>query len=113
MSEEQALDEVSKELWERAANNEGIIRADAYLVLGRIAFDQGKLKESLALCETAKEIFERENASEYEREIFDVNIGLSKNFEKLDRRQNAAKALGDAIEAAKAINIEELDDLGI
>ena len=111
MSEEQALDEVSKELWQRAANNEGSIRADAYVALGRIAFDQGKFKESVALCETAKEIFEQGSQSEYQREIFEVNIGLSRNYEKLERRQDAAQALGKAIEAAKVIEIEELDDL--
>ena len=111
MSEERALDEVSKELWQRAANNEGSIRADAYVALGRIAFDQGKFKESVALCETAKEIFELEDGSEYQREIFEVNIGLSKNYERLERRQDAAQALGKAIEAAKVIEIEELDDL--
>ena len=111
MSEEKALDEVSNELWQRAANNEGSIRADAYVALGRIAFDQGKFKESVALCETAKEIFEREGESEYQHEIFEVNIGLSRNYEKLDRRQDAAQALGKAIEAAKVIEIEELDEL--
>ena len=111
MSEEKALDEVSKELWQRAANNEGSIRADAYVALGRIAFDQGKFKESVALCETAKEIFEQVDVGEYQREIFEVNIGLSKNYEKLERRQDAAQALGKAIEAAKVIEIEELDDL--
>jgi tetratricopeptide (TPR) repeat protein len=111
VSEERALDEVSKELWQRAANNEGSIRADAYVALGRIAFDQGKFKESVALCETAKEIFEQVDVSEYQREIFEVNIGLSKNYEKLERRQDAAQALGKAIEAAKVIEIEELDDL--
>jgi len=111
VSEERALDEVSKELWQRAANNEGSIRADAYVALGRIAFDQGKFKESVALCETAKEIFEQVDGSEYQREIFEVNIGLSKNYERLERRQDAAQALGKAIEAAKVIEIEELDDL--
>ncbi len=111
MSEEKASDEVSKELWQRAANNEGSIRADAYVALGRIAFDQGKFKESVALCETAKEIFEQVDVGEYQREIFEVNIGLSKNYEKLERRQDAAQALGKAIEAAKVIEIEELDDL--
>jgi tetratricopeptide (TPR) repeat protein len=111
VSEEKALDEVSKELWQRAANNEGSIRADAYVALGRIAFDQGKFKESVALCETAKEIFEQEDVSEYQREIFDVNIGLSKNYERLDRRHDAAQALGKAIEAATIIEIEELDEL--
>jgi tetratricopeptide (TPR) repeat protein len=111
VSEERALDEVSKELWQRAANNEGSIRADAYVALGRIAFDQGKFKESIALCETAKEIFEQVDVGEYQREIFEVNIGLSKNYERLDRKQDAAQALGKAIEAAKVIEIEELDDL--
>jgi tetratricopeptide (TPR) repeat protein len=111
VSEEKALDEVSKELWQRAANNEGCIRADAYVALGRIAFDQGKFKESVALCETAKEIFEQVDGSEYQREIFEVNIGLSKNYERLERRHDAAQALGKAIEAAKVIEIEELDDL--
>ena len=111
MSEEKAFDEVSKELWQRAANNEGSIRADAYVALGRIAFDQGKFKESVALCETAKEIFEQVDVGEYQREIFEVNIGLSRNYEKLERRQDAAQALGKAIEAAKVIEIEELDDL--
>jgi tetratricopeptide (TPR) repeat protein len=111
VSEERALDEVSKELWQRAAKNEGSIRADAYVALGRIAFDQGKFKESVALCETAKEIFEQVDVGEYQREIFEVNIGLSKNYERLERRQDAAQALGKAIEAAKVIEIEELDDL--
>jgi tetratricopeptide (TPR) repeat protein len=111
VSEERALDEVSKELWQRAANNEGSIRADAYVALGRIAFDQGKFQESVALCETAKEIFEQVDVGEYQREIFEVNIGLSKNYERLERRQDAAQALGKAIEAAKVIEIEELDDL--
>ena len=111
MSEERALDEVSKELWQRAANNEGSIRADAYVALGRIAFDQGKFKESVALCETAKEIFEQEDVSEYQREIFEVILGLSKNYERLDRKKDAAQALGKAIEAATIIEIEELDDL--
>ena len=111
MSEEKTQDEVTKELWQRAANNEGTIRADAYVALGRMAFDQGKFKESLAFCETAKEIFEQEGESEYQREIFDVNIGISKNYEKLERSQEAAQAMGIAIEAAKVIEIEELDDL--
>ena len=111
MSEEKTQDEVTKELWQRAAKNEGTIRADAYVALGRMAFDQGKFKESLAFCETAKEIFEQEGESEYQREIFDVNIGISRNYEKLERSQDAAQAMGIAIEAAKVIEIEELDDL--
>ena len=111
MSEEKALDELEKELWQRAANNEGSIRADAYIGLGRIAFDKSKFKESLALCETAREIFESLGKSEYQREIFDVSVGISKNYGELKLAGKAAKALGEAIEAAEIIGIEEIDDL--
>jgi tetratricopeptide (TPR) repeat protein len=38
-------------------------------------------------------------------------MGISKNYEKLERSQEAAQAMGIAIEAAKVIEIEELDDL--
>ena len=40
-----------------------------------------------------------------------MNIGISKNYEKLERSQDAAQAMGEAIEAAKVIEIEELDEL--
>lgn len=111
MSEEKALDELEKELWQRAANNEGSIRADAYVGLGRIAFDKAKFKESLALCEIAREIFESLGKSEYQREIFDISVGISKNYEQLKLTGKAARALGEAIEVAQIIGIEEVDDL--
>jgi tetratricopeptide (TPR) repeat protein len=111
VSEEKALDELEKELWQRAANNEGSIRADAYVGLGRIAFDKSKIKESLALCETAREIFESLGKSEYQREIFDVSVGISKNYGELRLAGKAAEALGEAIEVAEIIGIEEVDDL--
>ena len=111
MSEEKALDELEKELWQRAANNEGSIRADAYIGLSRIAFDKGKFKESRALCESARDIFEGEGKSQYQREIFDVSVGISKNYGELKLAGQAAKALGEAIEIAENIGIEEVDDL--
>jgi tetratricopeptide (TPR) repeat protein len=111
VSEEKALDELAKELWQRAANNEGSIRADAYIGLGRIAFDKSKFKESLALCEIAREIFESLGKSEYQREIFEVSVGISKNYGELKLAGKAAQALGEAIAAAEVIGIEEVDDL--
>ena len=111
MSKEKALDELEKELWQRAANNAGSIRADAYIGLSRIAFDKGKFKESLALCESARDIFESEGKSQYQREIFEVSVGISKNYGELRLAGKAAQALGEAIAAAEVIGIEEVDDL--
>ena len=74
MSEEREIEEVEKELWERVSQHEGSIRAHAYVALGRIAFDKGKFKESLAMCETAKEIFEHDDKSKYPSELLDVGM---------------------------------------
>jgi len=111
VSEENNLSEVETQLWLNAAAYEGVLRANAYVAISRISYEGGKFKESLALCETAREIYEQENVSEHQREIFDVNVGISRNYEKLNRLDEAAKALGPAIEAAKVLDIEELDDL--
>jgi len=111
VSEEREIEEVEKELWERVSRDEGSIRAHAYVALGRIAFDKGKFKESLALCETAKEIFEHDDKSKYPSELLDVNTGISRNYEKLDREEDAAKAMGIAIDAARMLDHEDLDDL--
>lgn len=111
MSEDKPIDEVEKELWQRAAEGEGSVRADAYVALGRIAYDKGKFKDSLAMCETARELFEQETVNEYPRELFDVNIGISKNYEELGKTYEAAEALGKAIEAARVIEIEAIDDM--
>ena len=111
MSEEREIEEVEKELWERVSQDEGSIRAHAYVALGRIAFDKGKFKESLAMCETAKEIFEHDGRSKYPSELLDVGMGISKNYDKLDREEDAAKAMGIAIDAARMLDHEELDDL--
>jgi tetratricopeptide (TPR) repeat protein len=101
VSEDKSNEAVERELWERAAASEGITRADAYVALGRIAYEKGKFKDSLAICETARELFEQEKVDQHPRELFDVNVGISKNYEQLGKRIEAAQALGKAIEAAK------------
>ena len=111
MSEDKPIEEVEKELWQRVAQGEGSERADAYVALSRIAYEKGKFKDSLAMCETAREIFEQEKVNDYPRELFDVNVGISKNYEELGKRYEAAEALGKAIEAARIIELEALDDL--
>jgi hypothetical protein len=53
VSEEQPIEEVEKELWERVAQDEGSVRADSYIALARIAYTKGNFKESIAMCEVA------------------------------------------------------------
>ena len=55
MSEEHPIEEVEKELWERVAQDEGSVRADSYIALARIAYTKGNFKESIAMCEVARE----------------------------------------------------------
>ncbi len=111
MSEEREIAEVEKELWQRVTQDEGSIRANAYVALSRIAFDQGKFKESLAMCETARDIFDKEDTGEYQREVFEVHVGISKINYELGRTSEAAQAMGKAIEAARTFDYEEIDDL--
>lgn len=111
MSEEQPIEEVEKELWERVAREEGSGRADSYIALARIAYNKGKFKESIAMCEIAREYFENNDASDHQHEILDINIGISKNYEELHKPFESAQALDKAIAAARVLDIETLDDL--
>ena len=111
MSEEQPIEDNEKELWERVAREEGFGRADSYIALARIAYNKGKFKESIAMCETARDYFENNEASERQHEILDVNVGISKNYEGLNNAAEAAEALDKAVAAARILEIETLDDL--
>ena len=98
-----------KDLWQSAAREEGAGRASAYVNLARIAFDRGKFNEALAMCETARDIYEGQSVDHYR--LFDVNLGIARSYEKLQRFTEAADAMGKAVDAARIIDHEDLDDL--
>ena len=52
-----------KELWQKATKAEGEERVDALIKLSYSAFGKGNHKESLALCETARDVYEAMGAS--------------------------------------------------
>jgi tetratricopeptide (TPR) repeat protein len=97
VSEELPIEDNEKELWERVAREEGFGRADSYIALARIAYNKGKFKESIAMCEIAREYFENNDASDRQHEILDVSIGISKNYEELNNSAEAAEALEKAV----------------
>ena len=111
MSEEQPIEEVEKELWERVAREEGFGRADSYIALARIAYTKGNFKESIAMCEVAGEYFENNDAGNHQHEILDVSVGISKNYEELNKPLETAQALDKAIMVARTLELETLDEL--
>jgi tetratricopeptide (TPR) repeat protein len=111
VSEEQPIEEVEKELWERVAREEGFGRADSYIALARIAYTKGNFKESIAMCEVASEYFENNDAGNHQHEILDVSVGISKNYEELNKPLETAQALDKAIMVARTLELETLDEL--
>ncbi len=111
MSEEQPIEEVEKELWERVAQDEGSIRADSYVALARIAYTKGNFKESIAMCEVAREYFENNDANDHQHEILDTSVGISKSYEELNRPLETAQALDKAIMVARTLELDTLDEL--
>jgi len=111
VSEEQPIEEVEKELWERVAREEGFGRADSYVALARIAYTKGNFKESIAMCEVAREYFENNDADNHQHEILDVSVGISKNYEELNKPLETAQALDKAIMVARTLELETLDEL--
>ena len=111
MSEEQPIEEVEKELWERVAQDEGSIRADSYVALARIAYTKGNFKESISMCEVAREYFENNDASDHQYEILDTSVGISKSYEELNKPLETAQALDKAILVARTLELDTLDEL--
>ena len=111
MNRENSQEQMEKELWQQVAESEGAKRAEAYFYLSRISFEKGKFKDSLAMCETARELFETEVGNDYRLELYEVNMAASRIHVELGQRLEAAEALGKAIEAAKGFDIELVPDL--
>lgn len=111
MSEEQPVEEVENELWERVAQDEGSMRADSYVALARIAYTKGNFKESIAMCEVAREYFENNDAGDHQQEILDASVGISKSYEGLNKPLETAQALDKAIMVARTLELDTLDEM--
>jgi hypothetical protein len=84
LAKEKPIDEEEQNLWHVAAQRDGTDRADAYVALGRMAFEKGKFKESLAMCEIAREIFEQASINDYPVLFFSrIDLGTEKNLKQL------------------------------
>ena len=80
-----------KEIWRDLPRSEGTERAEQFIELSHLAYDRGDFKSALALCESAREIYEAQKAAASTKELLHVYEGITYSLSKLDRAAEAAK----------------------
>jgi tetratricopeptide (TPR) repeat protein len=90
-----------KELWQSIPNTEGTERAETFVALSHIAYDRGDHKAALALCESAREIYEQLGAEASTSALMHVYDGISWSLRKLDRDEEAAELALRAVDLLK------------
>jgi tetratricopeptide (TPR) repeat protein len=91
-------------LWVQITKVAGVGRAEVCTVLGRKCFDAGKYAQSLALCETARGIYESLGAAVPDVELAQVYLGIVSSLAKLDRPADAARYSDRAIELLREVD---------
>jgi len=100
-----------KELWQLIPNTEGTERAETFVALSHIAYDRGDHKSSLALCESAREIYEQLGAETSTAALMHVYEGITWSLRKLDRDEEAAELALHAVDILKENNPMEAADM--
>ena len=95
MSKENKPDE--KELWKKIPSTQGAERADAYIELSHLAYDRGDHKAALALCQSAREIYEGLTTYVGTSQLLHVYEGITWSLRRLDRDAEAAQVALDAV----------------
>ena len=95
MSKENKPDE--KELWKKIPSTQGADRAEAYVELSHLAYDRGDHKAALALCESAREIYEGLTTFVGTSQLLHVYEGITWSLRRLDRDAEAAQVALDAV----------------
>ena len=113
MSDEEKinLEQREQELWQEVNQSEGAERARALTALSRILWDKSNYKESLAFCESARDLYLEAGRDNYLEELTDVNFGIMNNSDMLDRPREAAEAAGVIIQLYKETDHPMLGEL--
>jgi tetratricopeptide (TPR) repeat protein len=86
-----------KELWKKIPSTQGADRADAYIELSHLAYDRGDHKAALALCQSAREIYEGLTTYVGTSQLLHVYEGITWSLRRLDRDAEAAQVALDAV----------------
>ena len=95
MSKENKPDE--KELWKKIPSTQGADRAEAFVELSHLAYDRGDHKAALALCQSAREIYEGLTTFVGTSKLLHVYEGITWSLRRLDRDAEAAQVALDAV----------------
>ena len=114
MSTENKPDE--NELWKKIPASVGTERAETFIELSHLAYDRGDHKAALALCQSAREIYEGQSTFVETSRMLHVFEGITWSLRKLDRDAEAAQVALDAAELLKdedaTASIEMFRDAG-
>ena len=113
MSDEEQISQEEREqlLWQEVRQCEGAERARAIAALSRILWNRNNYKESLAFCESARDLYLEAGRENYLDELTDVNFGIMNNFDMLDRPREAAEAAAVICELYKETDHPMLGEL--
>jgi tetratricopeptide (TPR) repeat protein len=113
MSDEEKvnLEQIEKELWQEVSQTQGVQRARALAALGRVAWDRDKFNDSLAFCESARDLYLEAGRDDYFEEILDVSFGIMTSFDMLNEPEGAANAAGFIIELYREVDHPRLGEL--
>jgi tetratricopeptide (TPR) repeat protein len=95
VSKENKPDE--KELWKKIPSTQGADRAEAFVELSHLAYDRGDHKAALALCQSAREIYEGLTTYVGTSQLLHVYEGITWSLRRLDRDAEAAQVALDAV----------------
>ena len=86
-----------KELWKKIPSTQGADRAEAFVELSHLAYDRGDHKAALALCQSAREIYEGLTTYVGTSQLLHVYEGITWSLRRLDRDAEAAQVALDAV----------------
>ncbi len=96
------------ELWDRIKETEGEERVDTLLSLSHIAIHRGDHKECLALCESARDLYESLGAKASNATLAHIYNGIGRSLKYLDRPIEAAHATERAVDIYREIGSGEV-----
>ena len=103
----QSGDKEIDSLWKRVSEGQGRDKAEALLQLSYKASQEGDFDESLALCETAREIYEDFDELSAKSMLAHTFFGIGHSLRHLDRFAEAAIALAKSVELYQEIGSED------
>jgi tetratricopeptide (TPR) repeat protein len=100
-----------KQMWELLPHKVGEEKAELLLALSKQASYRGAGEESLALAESAQEIYESLGALASNSDIANAYTGVSYSLKQLNKTEEAIKVISKAVEIYKSDHFPFVDDL--